>query len=298
MKNAIKVSRLGKKFGKVTAVDNVSFDVKDGEIFGFLGPNGAGKTTLIRLILNQISPSAGRIHVYGKDSVKSYVDIHGQIGYLAGDMAMYEGLSGWSYIKYMMRLHGQTDMTEVNRLADKLKADLKPKIKNLSRGSKQKVAIIAALAHQPKLLVLDEPTTGLDPLMQEVFYELLGEHKKRGGTTFMSSHNLSEVAKVCDRVGFIRAGKLVEVSTVRELRLAATKEYRITFATAPNPASFKGFTSVRDVAIDGKEMTCSVHGRLNELIRVIGKYDIVNIESRELELEEVFMNLYGGGEKN
>ncbi len=297
MKNAIKIERLSKKFGKKTAVDSISIDVKEGEIFGFLGPNGAGKTTTIRLILNHISPTAGRIHVYGKDSVQDYVDVHSKVGYLAGDMAMYTGLSGWNYLKYIMRLQGQSDMTEVNRLADVLQADLKPKIKNLSRGNRQKIGIIAALAHQPKLLILDEPTSGLDPLMQEVFYDLLAEHKKRGGTTFMSSHNLAEVEKICDRVGFIRSGKLIEVSSVRELRKAATKEYRITFAAAPNPAHFASFSSVHDVVITGKELTCSVKGRLNELIRVLSKYDVANIESRELELEEVFMNLYGGGKK-
>ncbi len=297
MKNAIKISRLTKKFGKKIAVDNISVDVKEGEIFGFLGPNGAGKTTTIRLILNHINPTAGRIHVYNKDSVQHYVEVHAKIGYLAGDMAMYSGLSGWNYLKYMMCLQGEADMTEVNRLADMLQADLKPKIKNLSRGNRQKIGIIAALAHKPSLLILDEPTSGLDPLMQEIFYDLLGEHKKRGGTTFMSSHNLAEVEKVCDRVGFIRSGKLIEVSSVRELRKAATKEYKITFAVAPNQAHFKGFTSVRDVVIDGKELRCSVKGRLNELVRVLSKYDVVNIESRELELEEVFMNLYGGGKK-
>lgn len=297
MKNAIKISRLTKQFGKKAAVNNVSFDVKEGEIFGFLGPNGAGKTTTIRLMLNHICPTAGRIHIYGKDSVQHYVEVHAQVGYLAGDMALYDGLSGWNYVKYIMRLHGQTDMTEVNRLADVLKADLKPKIKNLSRGNKQKIGIIAALAHQPKLLILDEPTTGLDPLMQEVFYSLLREHKKRGGTTFMSSHNLAEVEKVCDRVGFIREGKLAEVSSVRELRQAATKEFHITLASTPNPAHFRGMSTVRDLRVEGKIITCSVRGRLNELVRVLSKYDVVNIESRELDLEEVFMKLYGKGGK-
>ena len=293
MKAALKISRVSKKFGKKTAVSNVSLVVSEGEIFGFLGPNGAGKTTTIRLILNHISPNAGRIHVYGKDSVQHYEAVHARIGYLAGDMAMYTGLSGWNYLKFMMNLRGIRDMTEVNRLAEVLEADLKPKIKTLSRGNRQKIGIIAAMAHKPSLLVLDEPTSGLDPLMQEVFYSLLREHKKAGGATFMSSHNLAEVEKICDRVGFIRSGKLIEVSNVRELRKAATKEYRITLASTPNPAHFKNFSSVSNVEISGKEITCSVKGRLNELIRVLSKYDVVNIESRELELEEVFMNLYG-----
>lgn len=293
MKNAIKIFRLSKKFGKKTAVDNVSLEVKEGEIFGFLGPNGAGKTTTIRLILNHISPTAGRIHVYGRDSAQHYAEVHAKIGYLAGDMAMYTGLSGWNYLRYIMGLHDVRDMTEVNRLAEILGADLKPKIKNLSRGNKQKIGIIAALAHKPKLLILDEPTSGLDPLMQETFYDLLHEHKKSGGATFMSSHNLAEVEKICDRVGFIRSGKLVEISAVRDLKKAATKEYRISFATKPDPAYFKNFGSISNVVVDGKQVTCSVKGRLNELVRVLSKYDVVNLESRELELEEVFMNLYG-----
>ncbi len=293
MKNAIKIAHLTKSFGKKAAVNNVSFEVKEGEIFGFLGPNGAGKTTTIRMLLNMIHPSEGKIMVLGKNSQTESVAIRAEVGFLAGDMALYDGLSGWNYLRYSMKLRGVGDMTEVNRLADLLHADLKPKIKMLSRGNKQKIGIIAALAHQPKLLVLDEPTSGLDPLMQEVFYDLLAEHKKRGGTTFMSSHNLTEVQHVCDRVGFIRSGKLIEVSSVRELRRTAGQEFVVTLANTPNPAHFKGFSTVRDLKIDGKVITCSVQGHLNELLRVLTKYDVVSVASRELELEEIFLKLYG-----
>ena len=294
MRNAIKISHLTKKFGKKLAVDNLSLAVKEGEIFGFLGPNGAGKTTTIRMILSHISPTEGTIRVYGRDSVQNYTEVHHSTGYVAGDSAMYDNLSGKNYIRYMTNLRGERKSPEVDRLAEVLQADLSPKLKTLSRGNKQKIGIIAAMAHKPKLLIFDEPTSGLDPLMQEEFYTLLAEHKKRGGTTFMSSHNLAEVEKVCDRVGFIRQGKLVEVSKVRELRQAATKEFRITFKTAPDLRYFTGSSSVHDVRIDGKEVVCSVRGHLNELIRILSKHDVVNIESRELELEEVFMKLYGG----
>ncbi len=299
MKNAVKISHLSKNFGKKTAVTNVSFDIKEGEVFGFLGPNGAGKTTTIRMLLNMIQPTEGKIIALGKNTQTDSVAIHAQIGYLAGDMALYEGLSGRNYLRYMLRLRGSRDMTEINRLADLLQADLDAKIKTLSRGNRQKIGIIAALAHQPKLLVLDEPTSGLDPLMQEVFYDLLAEHKKAGGTVFMSSHNLAEVQRVCDRVGFISKGKLIEVSSVRELRRAAGQEFVITLASKPNPKQFASFGSIHDVRIDGNTITCSVQGHLNELLKVISKYDVVSMASRELELEEIFMKLYGetGGKK-
>lgn len=293
MKYAVEIKDLCKQFGNLTALKDVNLAVKEGEIFGFLGPNGAGKTTTIRAMLNLIHPTSGSITILGYDSVKDYKELHKHVGYLAGDMSMYDNLRAEQYIGYMANLHGDVECGQIAILASKLQADLKPKIKHLSRGNKQKIGLIAAMMHKPTMLIMDEPTTGLDPLIQEAFYELLADHQASGGTTFMSSHNLSEVQKVCDQVAFIRGGELVEVSTVKKLRTSAMQEFEVHFAKAPDHDAFKAYKTMKDVHIDEAVMTCTVAGSLNEFIKALGKHDVVSITNRELELEEVFMKLYG-----
>lgn len=293
MKYAVEIKDLCKQFGNLTALKDVNLSVKEGEIFGFLGPNGAGKTTTIRAMLNLIHPTSGSIEILGYDSVKNYKELHKHVGYLAGDMSMYDNLRAEQYIGYMANLHGDVESGQIAILASKLQADLKPKIKHLSRGNKQKIGLIAAMMHKPKLLIMDEPTTGLDPLIQEAFYELLADHQANGGTTFMSSHNLSEVQKVCDQVAFIRGGELAEVSTVKKLRSSAMQEFEVHFAKAPVHDAFKGYKTVKDIHIDDDVMTCTVAGDLNEFVKALSKQDVVSIANRELELEEVFMKLYG-----
>ncbi len=293
MKNAVEIKDLSKQFGNLTALKDVNLTVKEGEIFGFLGPNGAGKTTAIRAMLNLIHPTSGSIEILGYDSQKDYKELHRHIGYLAGDMSMYDNLRAEQYIGYMANLHGDVETGQIAILAGKLQADLKPRIKHLSRGNKQKIGLIAAMMHKPKLLIMDEPTTGLDPLMQEVFYELLAEHTKNGGTTFMSSHNLSEVQRVCDRVAFIRHGELIEVSKVSSLRTSAVQEFEVRFAEDVPEDIFKGVRSVNDVNVEGEVLTCVVKGHVNEFLKVLSGYDVVSVVNRELELEEIFMKLYG-----
>lgn len=293
MKYAVEIKGLSKQFGNLTALKDVNITVKPGEVFGFLGPNGAGKTTTIRAMLNLIHPSEGTISILDLDSRKDYTELHKHIGYLAGDMSMYDNLRAEQYIGYMANLHGDVESGQIAILAGKLQADLKPRIKHLSRGNKQKIGLIAAMMHKPQLLIMDEPTTGLDPLMQEAFYELLADHTKNGGTTFMSSHNLSEVQRVCDRVAFIRNGELVEVNKVSSLRTSSVQEFEIHFAKGVPEDLFKGAKSVNDIKIDGDAVTCVVKGHLNEFIKELAKHDVSSVANRELELEEVFMKLYG-----
>lgn len=293
MKYAVEIKDLCKQFGDLTALEDINLTVKQGEIFGFLGPNGAGKTTTIRAMLNLIHPTSGSISILGYDSVKDYKELHQHIGYLAGDMSMYDNLRAEQYIGYMANLHGNVESGQIAILTSKLQADLKPKIRHLSRGNKQKIGLIAAMMHKPQLLIMDEPTTGLDPLMQEAFYELLAEHQANGGTTFMSSHNLSEVQKVCDRVGFIRGAELVEVSTVKKLRTSAMQEFEVHFVQAPTADVFKSYKSIKDIHIEDDTMTCTVAGDINEFIKALAKCKVASIANRELELEEVFMKLYG-----
>lgn len=293
MKYAVEIKNLDKQFGNVTALKDINLMVKQGEVFGFLGPNGAGKTTTIRAMLNLIHPTSGSISILNYDSRQDYKELHKHVGYLAGDMSMYDNLRAEQYIAYMAGLHGDVETGQIAILAGKLQADLKPRIKHLSRGNKQKIGLIAAMMHKPQLLIMDEPTTGLDPLMQEVFYELLAEHTKNGGTTFMSSHNLSEVQRVCDRVAFIRNGELVEVNKVSNLRTTAVQEFEIRFAKEVADTIFKGVRSVSEVVVDGDTLTCTVKGHLNEFTAVLSKHDVVSITNKELELEEIFKKLYG-----
>ncbi len=293
MKYAVEIKDLCKQFGNLTALKDINLTFKEKEIFGFLGPNGAGKTTAIRAMLNLIHPTSGSIKILGYDSVQDYKELHKHIGYLAGDMSMYDNLRAEQYIGYMANLHGDVESGQIAILASKLQADLRPRIKHLSRGNKQKIGLIAAMMHKPQLLIMDEPTTGLDPLMQEAFYELLADHQANGGTTFMSSHNLSEVQKVCDRVGFIRGGELAEVSTVNKLRQSSLQEFEVRFAKEPAHDAFKSFKSMKDIHFEDNVMTCTVTGNVSEFLKALSKYEVVSISNRELELEEVFMKLYG-----
>jgi ABC-2 type transport system ATP-binding protein len=293
MKYAVEITGLSKQFGNLTALKDINLTVKPGEVFGFLGPNGAGKTTAIRAMLNLIRPTEGTIRMLDLDAQKEYKKLHKHIGYLAGDMSMYDNLRAEQYINHMAGLYGDVETGQVAILAGKLQANLKPRIKTLSRGNKQKIGLIAAMMHKPQLLIMDEPTTGLDPLMQEVFYELLAEHTKNGGTTFMSSHNLSEVQRVCDRVAFIRNGELVEVNKVSKLRTSAVQEFEVRLVGEVPETLFKGLKSIKEVQIDGEVVTCVVTGHLNEFTAALAKQDVVSIANRELELEEVFMKLYG-----
>lgn len=293
MKYAVEIQNLSKQFGNLTALKDVNLTVKPGEVFGFLGPNGAGKTTAIRAMLNLIHPTSGSISILEMDSRKDYKELHKQIGYLAGDMSMYDNLRGEQYINYMANLHGNVETGQIAILAGALQADLKPRIKHLSRGNKQKIGLIAAMMHKPQLLIMDEPTTGLDPLMQEVFYDLLAKHTQAGGTTFMSSHNLSEVQRVCDRVAFIRNGELVEVNKVSSLRSTAVQEFEVHFAKEVPEDLFKGVRSVNDVKIEGTMLTCVVKGHVNDFLKALSAHDVVSVVNRELELEEIFMKLYG-----
>lgn len=293
MKNAVELNGLSKQFGHMTALKDVSLTVRKGEVFGFLGPNGAGKTTTIRAMLNLIRPTEGSISLLDMDSRRDYVKLHHKIGYLAGDMNMFNNLRAEQYIGYMANLYGQVESGRIALLVRDLQADLKPKIKNLSRGNKQKIGLIVALMHNPDLLILDEPTTGLDPLMQEVFYKLLEEHTKNGGTTFMSSHNLSEVQRVCDRVAFIRGGELIEVSTVRKLRSSSLQQFEVSFDKRPDDKALAKLKSVKELTWQDDVLVCTVAGELTEFLKAITPYGVTGITNRELELEEVFMKLYG-----
>jgi len=290
----IELSHLTKRYNGAPklALNNISLAVERGEVYGFLGPNGAGKSTTIRTLMNFIQPTKGHASILGKDIVKNSVEIRRSVGYLSSDMAMYPKMTGYQYLAYMTDLQPSTDKAYQRDLIKQLRAEPAKQLGDLSRGNRQKFAIIQALMHRPQILILDEPTSGLDPLMQEVFYELLREAKKRGAATFMSSHIFGEVQKVCDRVGIIRDGKLLTERDITEMAQDAAHTLEVTFATVPPLAELKRLRSVQLAAHDEHHVTVHVQGELSPLLATLARHDVTQLEVRQLDLEELFMHYY------
>ncbi len=291
----IELKELTKRYpgSKVDALHDVSLTVHAGQIFGFLGPNGAGKSTTITMLLNLMQPTSGNIKIFGKpDDGAEGIAIRRDVGYLTGDMALDKALTGWQQLEYIGHLRGNFDKTYVSELAERLTCDLTKKIKSLSRGNRQKVGLIAALMHKPKLLILDEPTSGLDPLVQIEFNNILLEHKKNGGTAFISSHVLSEVQELCDQVAIIRKGKLVANKPLSEIVREAPKHIVFT-AHVPNPAEhIKHLKGVSELKIQDGDVDFMYNGDVDPLIKALAKTTITDIHITDTDLEEIFRKYY------
>jgi len=292
----ISTSNLTKFYGNKRGIISVNLNVLKGEVFGFLGPNGAGKTTTIRLLMDFIRPSGGKALIFGMDSKNDSVAIKKRIGYLPGELHLYENLTGRSFLRFMADLKGGVEWDFVNGMADKLKAELNVKIKSLSHGNKQKISIIAAFMHKPDLVILDEPTSGLDPLIQLEFHVIISEFKKMGKTVFISSHNLGEVEKICDRIGVIKEGKLIAIEKVGTLKDQAIRRVEVYFAGPVDQRDFARIEGVTAIEIKDKVLNCVVVGSLDQLVKVAAKYQVVDIVSHEPNLEEIFMNYYQGND--
>ena len=291
---AIETHGLTKYYGKVRGIEALDLQVEQGEIFGFLGPNGAGKTTTIRLALDSIRPTGGSIQVLGLDAHLHSREVHRRIGYLPGELALYDGLTGSEMLHYSANLRGGVDWSFVEELAGRLEADLTRRIRTLSTGNKHKIGLIHALMHRPELLVLDEPTSGLDPLMQQEFHQLLTEVRAEGRTVFLSSHILPDVERVCDRVGIIRQGELVMVESVEALKSRALRHLELHFAGPVPQETFANLTGVRDVLVKGRVVSCTVTGTVDAVIKAAAQYEVVDVISHEPSLEEVFLAYYSG----
>lgn len=295
---AISIQKLSKRYGSSNnyALKDLSLEVMPGEVYGFLGPNGAGKSTTIRILMNFIQPSGGSASILGLDIVKDSVNIKRSIGYLSSEAGMYRKMSGRQFLDYMSDLQPAVSTSYRNELIKRLKADPRKRLGDLSRGNRQKIGIIQAFMHQPQILILDEPTSGLDPLMQEVFYELVKESKQRGASVFASSHILSEVQKMCDRVGIIRDGKMVGERKIAEMAQEAAQTFDITFAGTPPMAKLKKIKGVQMASQDGNTVTLHLHGQLSPLFAELAKDSVTAIDTRQLDLEEVFLRFYHDGE--
>jgi ABC-2 type transport system ATP-binding protein len=291
---AIRAEKLTKFYGKARGVIDVDFSVEQGEVLGFLGPNGAGKTTTIRLLLDLIRPSAGRVNVFGLDAQQKGVEIRRRLGYLPGDPRLYERMTGRDLLTYFAHLRGLQSSAEADRLAERLDLDLGRRIKELSRGNRQKVGLVQAFMHDPDLLVLDEPTSGLDPLVQESFYELVAEATARGGTVFLSSHVLSEVQRVADRVALIREGRLQLVDRVESIRARSFTRVEATFSEPPPAEAFAGLPGVRELGRHGDVVRFAVEGEIDPLVKALAGFHVRALDVQEADLEDIFMALYRG----
>jgi ABC-2 type transport system ATP-binding protein len=291
----IETRALTKTYGKARGIENVNLRVQRGEIFGFLGPNGAGKTTTLRTLLDIIHPTRGAASVLGLDPRKDGQGLRRRMGYLPGELALYPNLTGREILEYSSHLRDGVPQAEIDRLAKLLEIDLSRPVRSYSHGNRQKVGLILALMHKPELVILDEPTNGLDPLIQQVFYELMEEVRKDGRTVFFSSHILPEVERLCDRVGILREGKLVAVETVAGVKQKAIRRIDFIFDGPVSADTFRSIPGVTEVRGAGSTLSMVVQGDLDALIKAIARYPLRNIVTYEPNLEEFFLAFYREG---
>ena len=293
----IEASHLTKFYGKDRGIEDLTFQVGAGEVFGFLGPNGAGKTTTIRTLLDFIRPTGGTVRVFGLDPRADGVKLRAHVGYLPGELALYERQTGARYLADFAALRDGAGRDRIEPLAARVGLDLSKQIRDLSHGNKQKVGLVQAFMHQPDLLILDEPTQGLDPLVQQTFYAMLDEERQRGATVFLSSHVMPEVQRICDKVGIVREGHLVTVADVGDLMARYMRTIELHFQ-GPAPAeAFQALAGVRKAVAHGESLSLSIEGPVDAVIKEAAKHTVVNIETHEPSLEDVFLAFFGEGGK-
>ena len=293
MTAVIHTERLTKMYGAHRGIVDVDLDVEGGEIFGFLGPNGAGKTTTMRILLDLIRPTSGRAEVFGIETTRDPVSIHRRVGYLPGEFDLYDRLTGADTITYFANLRGGVDPRYVGELVERLDLDPSRRFKEYSKGNKQKVGLVVAMQHQPDLLILDEPTAGLDPLVQASFYELVRDAKANGRTIFLSSHVIDEVDRTCDRVAIIREGRLVQVDRIETVRQLAFHHVELSFRQPVPTAIFESIDGVSAVEADGDVVRMRVNGPIGDVVVLAAQHGLVDVVSREPNLEDVFLAQYG-----
>lgn len=294
MTAAITTNKLTKRYGKSRGIEDLNLEVKKGEIFGFIGPNGAGKSTAIRTLLGLIKPTSGHAEIFGKDITKHGPAIRQHIGYLPSEVFYYDNMRVKDLLQYSASFYSKPKREIEDRmiqLAKLLDLDLTKKIDDLSYGNKKKVGIIQGLQHSPRLIILDEPTGGLDPLMQQTFFELLREENKRGATILFSSHILSEVQKLCDRVAIIKDGQMVTVESMSTLRENSYARVRAELA-APAARSLFKIAGISNLTVKGKTISFLYRGDVNNITKLLAKLKLTSAWIEEPELEEIFMHYY------
>ena len=292
MAEAIITAGLTKSYGATLALDALDLVVRQGEIFGFLGPNGAGKTTTIRLLLDILRPDSGSASVLGIDPRSQTVELQRRTGYLPGDFVVEGRQTPRQLLTYLGNLRGGGFQDRVDRLAARLGLDLDTRIGSLSKGNRQKVGLVQAFMHEPELLILDEPTAGLDPLVAREVLSLTREAKERGQTVFMSSHILSEVQEVADRAGIIRKGRLIAIDDIDELRSRSMRHVEVIFAEAISPAEFEGLGGVSELEFEEDRLRCRLVGEADPLVKAVARHRVLDFISEEPDLEELFFHYY------
>ncbi len=291
----IQTEKLTKSYGEHRGIIDIDLTVDQGEVFGFLGPNGAGKTTTIRTLLDLIRPTSGRATVFGIETTVDPVAIHRRVGYIPGEFALYDRLTGGQTLEYFGNLRGGVDPAYRQSLIERFDIDPTRRFKEYSKGNKQKIGLVVALQHRPDLLILDEPTSGLDPLVQQSFYALVREAQADGRTVFLSSHILSEVERTCDRVAIIRDGVLVKVDRTEALRDLAHHQVELRFLDGANvPAdAFRSLPGVSEVVVEDHTLRMRVSGSITPVVRAAAAYELSDFISREPSLEGTFLAQYG-----
>jgi len=282
---------LSKKYGSSFALKSLNLEVREGEVLGYLGPNGAGKTTTIRLLLGLIAPSSGSATIFGLDVQRQATEVHRHIAYVPGEANLWPGLTGQETLALLGRVHGHVDTAYRDQLIHRFDFDPAKKVRSYSKGNRQKLILIAGLMVRPELLILDEPTSGLDPLMEQRFRECVSEAKARGQTVFLSSHILSEVEALCDRVAILRQGELLEIGTLAEMRHLSSLSVEAIFDGPPPDIS--EVPGVSDIEISGTRLRCRVSGSMQPLLSVLVQAGVRELISTEPSLEELFLSHYG-----
>lgn len=293
--HAIEVKNLTKDYGHGRGIFNVNLSVEKGEVYGFLGPNGAGKTTTIRNLMGFIRPDQGEAFIQGKRCFEDAAKIQKNLGYLAGELAFLEDLSGKQMIQFIADMKGIRDLTRMKELMEMFELNPQGRIKKMSKGMKQKIGIVCAFMGEPDTIILDEPTSGLDPLMQNRFVDLVLEEKRKGKTIFMSSHIFEEVERTCDRTAIIRNGKIVSIENMASLKEKKRKSYIITFADERTAGKFaeESFETVR---IEGNRVTVLLAGQADQFVKTLAGYSVKDLDVKTSSLEEIFLQYYGEGE--
>lgn len=289
--NVIEIKKLTKTYGKARGIVDVSFNVQEGEVFGFIGPNGAGKSTTIRTLLSLIYPTSGSAKIFGMDCVKKAPEIAKEIGYLPSEVFYYDKMKVIDILKYSASFYKKDCNKRIKELAEIMDLDLKKRVDDLSFGNKKKVGIVQALLHEPKLIILDEPTSGLDPLMQQKFFELLEEENKKGATILMSSHVLSEVQRMCSRVAIIKEGRIIKLETMSNLTENNYKKFKLELKTAIEPSHFN-IQGVNNLEQKGNILSFLFKGNINTILKKISEIQLNNVWIEEPNLEEIFMHYY------
>ncbi|WP_462410150.1 ABC transporter ATP-binding protein [Neobacillus sp. Marseille-QA0830] len=289
--NVIEIKNLTKTYGKSRGISDISFTVEEGEIFGFIGPNGAGKSTTIRTLLSLIYPTSGSAAIFGKDCIQFAQEIKKEIGYLPSEVFYYDNMKVKDLLNYSASFYKKDCRKRIKELAEIMDLDLHKKIDDLSLGNKKKVGIVQGLLHEPKLIILDEPTSGLDPLMQQKFFELLEAENKKGATILFSSHILSEVQRLCNRVAIIKEGRIVAVEKISTLQENNYKKFKIQ-TKSPIPQDYFQQEGVNNLTISGHTTSFMFRGDLNHMMKKIAELEIANLWVEEPDLEEIFLHYY------